>query len=319
MVFVFNAPLSIRLPVVAMPQLVVAALYKFVDFEGFEAFRAPLLETCNQFHVKGTILLAPEGINGTIGGAREGIDSVLAFIRSNPLFHDLVHKESYTDEQPFNRMKVRLKKELITLGSVHPDPTKLVGTYIAPHDWNALISDPDVVLIDTRNDYEVATGTFEGAINPKTESFSEFPTYVQQNLSPEKHAKVAMFCTGGIRCEKATSFLLEEGFEHVYHLHGGILKYLEDVPEAESMWEGECFVFDHRVTVNHQLEPGSFTMCHACGHPLADTDRAAETFEEGVSCPHCYAEQTEARRAQLRERHRQVQLAAVRATRHIGS
>lgn len=302
-----------------MPTFVVAALYHFAPFDTYETFRVPLLDRCRKNEIKGTILLAPEGINGTIAGERSGIDAVLAFIRSHTLFNTLIHKESYTDEQPFNRMKVRLKKELITLGSVHPDPTKRVGTYVSPQAWNALISDPDVLLIDTRNDYEVATGTFKGAVNPHTDSFSEFPAYVQQHLSPKEHRKVAMFCTGGIRCEKATSYLLEEGFDEVYHLHGGILKYLEDVPASESLWEGECFVFDHRVTVNQDLEPGSYTMCHACGHPLSETDRQGDNYEEGVSCDYCFADQTKERRQHFRERQRQVELALIRKTKHIGS
>ncbi len=236
-----------------MSAFVVAALYKFVDLPDYADLRAPLRAIMDAHKVKGTLLLAREGVNGTIAGSRDGIDAVLAHLRSDPRLADLEHKESYCDAQPFLRAKVRLKKEIVTLGVPGVDPNARVGTYIDPKDWNALIADPDVILIDTRNDYEVAIGTFEGAIDPKTASFGEFPEYVRANLDPRTHKKVAMFCTGGIRCEKASSFMLQEGFEEVFHLKGGILKYLEEIPAEQSRWRGECFVFDERVALGHGL------------------------------------------------------------------
>ena len=266
---------------------VVATFYKFVSLPDFAEKREPLLSHCQAQGIKGTILLAAEGIIATIAGSREGIDSVLAFLRCDPRFSDLEHKESYAEFQPFDRMKVRLKKEIVTLGVPEVDPNKQVGTYIDPQDWNALISDPEITVIDTRNHYEVAIGTFHGAADPKTRSFRQFPAYVQQHLDPTKHKKVAMFCTGGIRCEKASAFMLAQGFEEVYHLKGGILKYLEEVPTEESLWEGECFVFDQRIALQHGLEQGSHDMCLACGHPISEEDKNSDDYEEGESCPYC--------------------------------
>ena len=236
-----------------MTPIVVAALYKFVHLPDFAERREPILDYCVTQGIKGTILLAEEGINGTIAGSRAAIDAVLTFLRSDPRLTDLEHKESIADTHPFERMKVKLKQEIVPLGVPEIDPNQKVGTYVTPEEWNEIISDPDVVVIDTRNDYEVQIGTFKGAINPQTKAFREFPDYVRQHLDPSKHKKVAMFCTGGIRCEKASSFMLEEGFEEVYHLKGGILKYLEEVPTQKSLWEGECFVFDQRVAVRHGL------------------------------------------------------------------
>ena len=244
--------------------IVVCALYKFVTLENYQDLRQPLLDTMLEHEVKGTLLLANEGINGTIAGSREGIDAVLHHLRSDPRLADLDTKESFDEEQPFYRTKVKLKNEIVTMGVEGIDPKRVVGTYVKPQDWNALISDPDVVLVDTRNDYEVEIGTFKGALDPKTKTFREFPQYVADNLDKARHKKVAMFCTGGIRCEKSTAYLKEQGFDEVYHLEGGILKYLEEVPESESLWEGECFVFDNRVTVDHQLRKGHFDQCHAC-------------------------------------------------------
>ena len=280
--------------------------------------RQPIKEVCRKNKILGTLLLAEEGINGTVAGHRAEIDALLNYLKSYPALVSLEHKESYCEEMPFKRLKVRLKSELITLGDPTVDPRKIVGTYVDPKDWNQLIQDPNVTVIDTRNDYEIAIGTFQGAIDPETESFTEFPDYVRQHLDPQKHKKVAMFCTGGIRCEKATSYMLEHGFEEVYHLRGGILKYLEEVPDTETTWEGECYVFDDRVSVNHSLEPGSYSMCHGCGRPIHEADLASEKFELGVSCPKCYDELTEEQRAGFRERQRQVLLAQRRNQMHIG-
>ena len=302
----------------ASTPIVVAAMYKFTSLVNVREMRDLIHKTCRTHDVFGTILLAEEGINGTVASSRAGIDALLSFLRTYPELKDLEHKESYCAELPFKRLKVRLKPELITLGDPSIDPRSLVGTYVDPRDWNTLIGDPDVTLIDTRNDYEVAIGTFEGAIDPDTESFTEFPDYVKKNLDPGKNKKVAMFCTGGIRCEKATSYLLEQGFEEVYHLRGGILKYLEEIPEEESTWNGECFVFDERVSVNHALEPGSYSMCHGCGRPLEDAELASEKYELGVSCPKCYNELTEDQIIRFRERQRQVLLAQQHNRTHIG-
>ena len=243
-----------------MPNFIVAALYKFAKLPDYRAMQPGLLDFCIAQEIKGTLLLAEEGINGTVAGSRQGIDALLAFLRSDARLADLEHKESVAGKMPFYRMKVRLKKEIVTLGVPGISPSKKVGTYVAPEDWNALISDPDVVLIDTRNAYEYDIGTFRGALDPHTATFREFPAYVSNNLDPARHKKVAMFCTGGIRCEKASSFMLEQGFEDVYHLQGGVLKYLEKVPAEQSLWEGECFVFDQRVAVGHGLEPGKHDM-----------------------------------------------------------
>lgn len=301
-----------------MTTTVVAALYKFVRLPDFETLRAPLHEVMINHEVRGTLLLAAEGVNGTIAGSREGVDAVLDFLRADPRINTLTAKESFTDENPFYRTKVKLKKEIVTMGVEDIDPNDIVGTYVKPEDWNALISDPDVLLVDTRNDYEVQIGTFKNALNPRTESFREFPEFAKQRLDPGKHKKVAMFCTGGIRCEKSTAFMKQQGFKEVYHLEGGILKYLEDVPQERSLWEGECFVFDNRVTVNHQLEKGSYDQCHACRMPITEEDKASEMYQRGVSCPHCFDEHNEEQRLRYAERERQVQLAKSRGEPHIG-
>ncbi|RRW43052.1 rhodanese-related sulfurtransferase [Pseudomonas luteola] len=296
--------------------IVVAALYKFVTLEDYVERREPLLTVMLDNEVKGTLLLAEEGINGTIAGSRAGIDAVLAFLKADSRLVDLEHKESYCDEQPFYRTKVKLKKEIVTLGVPGVDPNKKVGTYVDPKDWNALISDPDVVLIDTRNDYEVSIGTFTNAVDPKTKSFREFPQYVRQNFDPSRHKKVAMFCTGGIRCEKASSFMLNEGFEEVYHLKGGILKYLEEVPQEDSLWQGDCFVFDNRVTVRHDLSEGEYDQCHACRTPISAADRESEHYVPGISCPHCWDSLPEKTRISARERQKQIELARQRNQPH---
>ena len=302
-----------------MGSAVVAALYRFVTLDDYRQLREPLLDECLAAGVKGTLLLAAEGINGTIAGSRDGIDRVLGWLRSDPRLAALEHKESLDDEMPFYRMKVKLKREIVTMGIAGIDPNQVVGTYVAPRDWNALVNDPEVVLIDTRNRYEYDIGTFRGAIDPATTSFREFPRYVRENLDPARHRKVAMFCTGGIRCEKASAFMLQEGFEEVYHLQGGILKYLEEVPEAESTWEGECFVFDNRVAVNHRLEKGRYDQCHGCRHPITEQDKQSERYQKGVCCPHCYGSLTEDQKARFAERQKQMELAAQRGEQHVGA
>jgi len=298
---------------------VVAALYQFVALPDYKDLQGKILKVCLDNDIMGTLLLAEEGINGTVAGPRESIDTLLAFLKSDPRLANLGHKEAINEEQPFYRMKVRLKKEIVTLGAPGTDPQKMVGAYIKPKDWNALISDPDVLLVDTRNDYEVEVGTFKGALNPNTTTFREFKDYVAQNLDKDKHKKVAMFCTGGIRCEKSTSYLLREGFEKVYHLEGGILQYFEDVPEEDSLWDGECFVFDQRVTVNHALEKGSYDQCYACRFPITEEDKKSPHYEKGVSCPHCYEQLTAKQKRRFTERQHQIELAKARGAAHIGS
>lgn len=301
-----------------MTDVIVVALYKFVRLPDFETLRTPLRELMLDHDVRGTLLLAAEGLNGTIAGSRKGVEAVLTWLKADPRIKSLEVKESYTDENPFYRTKVKLKKEIVTMGVEDIDPNHIVGTYVKPQDWNDLISDPEVLVVDTRNNYEVKIGTFKNALNPETGSFREFPQFVKENFDPERHKKVAMFCTGGIRCEKSTAFMKQQGFNEVYHLEGGILKYLEEVPQGESLWEGECFVFDNRVTVNHQLERGSFDQCHACRMPITQQDKASEQYERGISCPHCYATQDPEQRRRYAERERQVQLAKERGEAHIG-
>jgi len=302
-----------------MSTCVVAALYKFVTLEDYRALREPLLDACIAAGTQGTLLLAREGINGTLAGSREGIDAVLSYLRSDPRMADLQHKESFDEEMPFYRMKVKLKREIVTMGEPGIDPNDRVGTYVQPRQWNTLVNDPEVLLIDTRNDYECDIGTFRGAINPRTTNFREFPDYVRRMLDAGKHKKVAMFCTGGIRCEKASAFMLGEGFEEVYHLEGGILKYLEEVPKEESTWEGECFVFDNRVAVNHDLEKGSYDQCYGCRHPITDEDKASPLYQKGVCCPHCHDTLSEDQRQRFSERQRQVDLARQRGEVHIAA
>ncbi|WP_180898348.1 oxygen-dependent tRNA uridine(34) hydroxylase TrhO [Martelella soudanensis] len=297
----------------------VAALYHFARFSDFTAFRAPLQAVADDNGVKGTLLLAHEGINGTIAGSDEGIANVLAFIRARPELAGMEHKESHATKMPFNRMKVRLKKEIVTMGVDDIDPLKTVGTYVEARDWNDLISDPDTIVIDTRNDYETAIGTFRGAVDPKTRTFREFPRWVAENQGLHNKPKIAMYCTGGIRCEKASAFMKEQGFDEVYHLKGGILKYLEDVPEDQSLWDGACFVFDERVSVTHGLREGEHQLCHACRHPVTPEDRLAASYEEGVSCPHCADSYSDADRVRFRERQHQIALAKARGERHLGA
>ena len=296
--------------------IVVAAMYKFVSLPDYTEIREPLRLVMEANDVKGTLLLAEEGINGTVSGTREAIDALLAWLRSDPRLVDIDHKESYCDEQPFYRTKVKLKKEIVTMGVPGIDPNKVVGTYVEPKDWNAIISDPEVLVLDTRNDYEVAIGTFEGAIDPNTVTFREFPAHVRENYDPAKHKKVAMFCTGGIRCEKASAFMLEEGYEEVYHLKGGILKYLEEVPQDESLWRGDCFVFDNRVTVRHDLSEGEYDQCHACRTPITEEDKTSKHYQAGISCPHCWDTLSEKTRQSARERQRQIEIAKARNEPH---
>ncbi|KPQ05814.1 MAG: UPF0176 protein [Rhodobacteraceae bacterium HLUCCA12] len=298
--------------------LIVAALYHFTRFPDPAAHRAPLARQACALSVKGSLLLAPEGINGTIAGTRAAIDAMLDTIRALPGCTDLDWKESPAETMPFGRMKVRLKREIVTMGQPDVDPRAGVGHYVTPAEWNELITAPDVAVIDTRNDYEVAIGTFDGAIDPGTRSFRDFPAWWQANRHRFHNKRIAMFCTGGIRCEKSTNYLLGQGVEEVFHLKGGILKYLEEVPQDESLWRGGCFVFDQRVSVGHGLVPGDHTMCHACRRPLDPADRARPEYEEGVSCHHCLTEFDDARRARFRERQRQIALATARGTRHLG-
>ena len=300
----------------------VAAFYKFFALPDFESRRAPLAETLEASGVKGTVLLATEGVNGTIAGTPEAIDTALTALRALPRCETLQAKFAEADEMPFLRLKVRLKREIVSMGVPGTDPNAIVGTYVAPEAWNALISDPDTVLIDTRNDYEVSIGTFEGAIDPNTKTFREFPdwfrTFRAKLESEGRTPKVAMFCTGGIRCEKATSFVKAEGIDDVFHLEGGILKYLETVPEQDSKWQGECFVFDERVSVRHDLTPGSYDMCHACKRPITEADKQHAAFEAGVSCPHCISEMSDEQRARFAERQKQIDLAKARGEKHMG-
>jgi len=302
-----------------MSRIVVSALYHFVRLEDYKDLRQPLLDMMLKNDVKGTLLLAREGINGTIAGSRKSIDNVLAWIRSDERLKDVRDKESYDETMPFYRTRVKLKKEIVTMGVEGIDPNHVVGTYVKPEDWNELISDPDVTLIDTRNDYEVAIGTFKDAIDPDIKTFRQFPEYINENYKPATHKKVAMFCTGGIRCEKSTAYLKEQGYDEVYHLQGGILKYLETVPESESLWQGECFVFDNRVSVDHSLEKGSYDQCNACRMPITEEDKRNEHYQQGVSCPHCFDKTTASQRNRYLERERQVQLAKMRGEEHIGS
>lgn len=300
----------------------VAAMYKFTALPDFEALQHPLQTVCRENGLMGTILLAGEGLNGTIAGTAEGIKAAIDHIQSDSRFEGMNLKYSYAEHLPFHRMKVRLKKEIVTMGKPIADPNKQVGTYVKPEEWNDLISDPDVILVDTRNEYEVAIGTFKGAEDPQTASFREFPDWVEalkERASNGGKPKVAMFCTGGIRCEKASSYMKAEGFNEVYHLEGGILKYLENVPEEDSLWQGECFVFDQRVSVEHGLRPGSYDMCHACRRPISEEEKAAPEYERGVSCPHCFDASSPEQKARFTSRQKQIDLAKARNEQHLGA
>jgi UPF0176 protein len=297
---------------------VVCAFYHFVRLDDHTALKQPLLKLMQHQGVKGTLLLAAEGINGTVAGKRNAVDHLLTWLRNKEEFKNLVHKESTVEEQPFNRTKVKLKKEIVTMGVEDIDPNHIVGTYVKPQDWNALITDPDMLLVDARNEYEVAIGTFKGALNPETKTFREFPDFAQQNLDKAKHKKIAMFCTGGIRCEKSTAYLKQQGFDEVFHLEGGILKYLEEVPTSETQWEGECFVFDNRVSVDHNLEQGSYDQCYGCRMPITDEDKLHLHYQQGISCHHCFDKTDDEQKARYIERQHQVELAKQRGEEHIG-
>jgi UPF0176 protein len=297
----------------------VCALYKFVTLENYQEMREPLREFMEVNHIRGTILLAHEGLNGTVSGPKVGVDALLAYLNQDERISPISHKFSWHKDQPFYRTKVKLKKEIVTMGVEGINPLETVGTYVSAKDWNALISDPEVTLIDTRNDYEIEIGTFKNAVNPKTDSFREFPEYVAKELNPSKHKKVAMFCTGGIRCEKSTAYLKEQGFDEVYHLEGGILQYLEDVPESDSLWEGDCFVFDNRVAVNHKLEKSDYDQCYGCRLPITEKDKQSEQYEAGVSCPACFGKHSDDQLARFREREKQVNLAKQRSQEHVGA
>jgi UPF0176 protein len=303
-------------------QVCVAALYRFVALDRHEQLQPLILAQLHASRLRGTLLLATEGINGTIAGEEAKVDAFLAWLKTDPELDDkfsgLEVKKSFTDCTPFSRCKVKLKKEIVTMGVTDIDPNNSVGTYVAPRDWNKLIDDPDVLTIDTRNEYEVQIGQFKGAVNPHTATFREFPEYAQRELDPARHSKVAMYCTGGIRCEKSTAYLKKLGFEEVYHLQGGILKYLEEVSPEDSLWQGECFVFDERVAVDHNLDPGSYTQCFACRMPLAPAELESEHYVPGECCPHCFEQTDDRQRARYRERQKQMQLATARGEAHIG-
>ena len=309
-----------------MQDFLTAALYKFVDLPDFADLQPALLACCEAHGVKGTLLLAPEGINGTIAGTTDSVHAVLRHLRQDPRLAALEHKEAYAAHMPFYRMKVRLKKEIVTLGVPDLHPARRAGQYVKPQDWNRLLADPSLVLVDTRNAYEVAIGTFDGAIHPATQSFSELPAWVEKEMAEGgalaavdgKRPRVAMFCTGGIRCEKSTAYLRAQGFDEVFHLEGGILKYLETMPPEQSRWQGECFVFDERVSVGHGLHPGEFTLCRSCRNPLGAQDRQSPLYELGVSCAGCHGTTSEAQKKGYRERQRQVEWAAGRQQAHIG-
>lgn len=308
-----------RMPQDTQPYKVMA-IYKFAALPDAEALKAPLAAFCGENGIRGTLILAPEGINGTVAGSPAAIDALADYLFVSGPFGTRLDgaevKYSFADNEPFLRMKVRLKPEIVTLRAPQVDPNRQVGTYVEPEDWNALIERNDVVLLDTRNDYEVGLGTFQRALDPNTQSFVEFKDYVARNLDPARDKKVAMFCTGGIRCEKASSYMLSQGFEEVFHLKGGILKYLEVISEAESRFAGECFVFDERVSVGHGLALGAATLCRACRHPLTEADRQHEDFAEGVSCPHCAGDT--AKHEAAAERQHQMDLARKRGQAHMG-
>ena len=300
-----------------MTQKIVCALYKFTALENLEELRLGLLAVMKDNGVRGTVLLAGEGVNGAISGGRGGVDGVLSWLGRWPGLDGIEFGESFTDAAPFRRTKVKLKREIVTMGVAGIDPRRS-GDRVDPRDWNALLDDDDVLVIDVRNAYEVKIGAFEGALNPGTTNFREFPGFADAHLDPRKHKKIAMYCTGGIRCEKSTAYLKQRGFEQVFHLKGGILKYLACVPEAESRWRGECFVFDERVAVDHRLNKGGYDQCHACRAPISEADKRSDQYIPGASCPHCHARVSAADRARFLQRQKQVELAAERGAVHLG-
>ena len=300
----------------------VATFYKFTDLDHYRALHPQFKEFCTTQNLIGTLLLASEGINGTLAGRPDAIQALYRFLTQYHKFADLSFKTSVAQTQPFYRLKVRLKKELVPItkknGQQKTCQGKKVGTYLSPNQWNLLLEDKNLILIDTRNDYEIRLGTFKGALNPQTKTFREFPQFVQKELTPHKKKKIALFCTGGIRCEKSTSYLLDQGFEQVYHLKGGILKYLEETPKEHSKWQGECFVFDRRVTVTHELVEGNASLCYGCRMPLTNAEKKTSTYETGVRCTHCYQNRTPKQIAKARERHHQQTLAKRQETKHLG-
>ena len=299
-------------------QFVIAALYKFVRLPDFRELRQPLLQRCLELQLKGTFLLAPEGINGAVAGRKEDVEGILDYLRAASRFVDLEHKESRADACPFQRMKVKLKQEIVSLGKGDIDPEKTRGGYVEPQDWNAVIARPDTLVVDIRNQYEAEIGSFKNAVSLQTRTFREFPEYAEVNLDPARHTHIAMFCTGGIRCEKASSYLLSRGFREVVQLRGGILNYLEKVDRKDSLWKGECFVFDNRVAVNHDLAEGDYEQCFACRWPITEADMASEKYQPGVSCPRCHDDLSPQQRQRFGERQRQVELATARGEKHIG-
>ncbi|MFL2682288.1 MAG: rhodanese-related sulfurtransferase [Alphaproteobacteria bacterium] len=306
-----------------MNNICIISFYKFVTILDLEKLKIQIENICSMFETKGTILIAPEGINGTIEGSKNNIKKFLETLKNNKHFSDIIPKYSYSSKDSFNRMKVRLKKEIVTIGNTEVNPNKYIGKYIEPNDWNELISDPNTILIDTRNEYEVAIGTFKGAINPKTKSFRDLPNWIKNNLENEdddyKNKKIAMFCTGGIRCEKSTSYLVQKGFTNVSHLKGGILKYLENIPKKKSLWDGECFVFDQRVSVAEELKPGSYLMCHGCRMPLKPEDTKLKSYIHGVSCKYCHNKKSAESKKRYADRQKQINLALERGEKHMGS
>ena len=306
-----------------MNNICIISFYKFVTILDLEKLKIQIENICSMFETKGTILIAPEGINGTIEGSKNNIKKFLETLKNNKNFSDIIPKYSYSSKDSFNRMKVRLKKEIVTIGNTEVNPNKYIGKYIEPNDWNELISDPNTILIDTRNEYEVAIGTFKGAINPKTKSFRDLPNWIKNNLENEdddyKNKKIAMFCTGGIRCEKSTSYLVQKGFTNVSHLKGGILKYLENIPKKKSLWDGECFVFDQRVSVAEELKPGSYLMCHGCRMPLKPEDTKLKSYIHGVSCKYCHNKKSAESKKRYADRQKQINLALERGEKHMGS
>lgn len=299
--------------------VIIAALYHFTRFSDPDALRGPILDLCLAAGVRGSLLLAQEGVNGTIAGPRAGIDAVLAHLRALPGCAGLDWKEAEASGMPFGRMKVKLKREIVTMGVEGVDPLASVGHYVSPAEWNELITAPDVAVIDTRNDYEVAIGTFKGAIDPGTKSFRDFPAWWEANRDRFHNKRIAMYCTGGIRCEKSTNYLISQGVEDVFHLKGGILKYLEEMPESGSLWQGECYVFDGRVSVGHGLIPGDYDSCGACRRPVSPADREHPSYEDGVCCPACVSEYSQEDRARFREREKQMRLSEARGERHLGA
>jgi UPF0176 protein len=303
-------------------EVIVAAFYKFIHLSDPVGLQRDLQKTCEAADILGTILVAPEGINGTVCASHEGMSALMAYFADSAYFSDIQPKYSFAEEPAFYRMKVRLKQEIVTMGQPDIDPENSVGTYVPPQDWNALIGAPDTLVIDTRNRYEVAVGTFENAVDPQTASFRDFPAWIENYMADlpenERPKNIAMFCTGGIRCEKATSYLRARGYENVFHLEGGILKYLETVAAEDSAWRGECFVFDQRVSVKHGLAPGAYDQCHACRMPLTAEEKQLASFEHGVSCLHCIDTHNEADRARFRERQKQMRLSKERGQAHIG-